>query len=141
MASQDLRDAMFIPSDNRANFKQIIAKRSDQVKYAGGRMAKAGAGLTVTYEAGLVVGLAATGGDAGRYKPYASGNTDGSQVAVGILSEQVVTDEFDNGSECVIIRGKGITLFQAKLIGLDAGAITNLGGVSYAEHGVTLLDI
>lgn len=134
--SQEGRDAMFIGSDSRSNFKQIIAKRSDLARFDGGRMANAGAGLYVTYEPGLVVGYASTGADAGKYKPYASGNTDGSQVAVGILSEQVVTDDSANGSECAIL--KQAVLFKDLLIGLDAGAITSLSGHSSVEHGVNL---
>jgi len=137
--SQEGRDALFIPSDYRQNFKNVIAKRSDLAVYAGGRMKPAGAGLTVTYEAGLVLGLAATGGDAGFYKPYNSANTDGSQVAVAVLADQVVTDEFGNGSEAVFIKS-GI-LLKDLLIGLDAGAITNLGGKSSVEHGTNLLSI
>jgi hypothetical protein len=143
MASQEYRDALFIASDNRANFKQIIAKRSDLAKSAGGRLAYSAvaAGTFATTYAGTVLGYATTGADAGKYKPYAAGNTDGSQVAVAILAEDVLTDSSGNGSECSVLRGKGITLFQAALIGLDAGAITALGAVSYVEHGTTLLDI
>lgn len=139
MVTQELRDALFIGSDARANFKQIIAKRSDTCKFAGGRIKYATSGL-VTYNAGLVLGFAATGGDAGLYKAYNSGNTDGSQVAVGVLAEDAITDTLGNGSEISVIRGKGITLFKDLLIGLDSGAITNLGAVSYVEHGVNLLD-
>ena len=141
MVTQELRDSLFIPSDSRANFKQIIAKRSDQVKFSSGRMKVAGAGLTVQYYAGLVLGYASSGADSGKFKPYNDSNSDGSEVAVGVLSEDVLTDEFGNGSEAVIIRGKGITLFKDKLIGLDAAAIVDLGAISYVEHGVNLLDI
>lgn len=139
MVSQELRDSLFIPQDSRTNFKQIIAKRSDLVKFAGGRMKYATSG-TLLYNAGLVVGLATSGPDNGFYKPYAVGNTDGSQVAAGVLSEDVITDTLGNGSEAAIIRGKGITVFKDVLIGLDSNAITNLGAVAYVEHGVNLLD-
>jgi len=135
--SQEARDALFISADFRANFKQVIAKRSDLVKFDGGRTINAAPSTLLTLEAGTVMGYASTGADAGHYKPYASGNTDGSQVAVGVLSEKVVTDEFYNGSECVVIKG-GI-LFKDLLIGLDSGAITNLGAKSSVEHGVNLL--
>lgn len=137
MASQEYRDALFIPQDSRANFKQIIAKRSDLAKFDGGRMKPAGAGLTVTYYAGLVVGYASSGGDAGYYKPYASGNSDGSQVAVGVLAEDVVTDEFGNGSEASIL--KSAVVFQAKLIGYDATAKSTLPAKESVEHGVALV--
>ena len=137
MSSQELRDAMFIPQDQRANFKQVIAKRSDLVEYTSGRMKAAGAGLMAVYEAGTVVGLAATGGDAGFYKPYASTATDGSEVAIGVLTEQVVTDESGNGSLAPIgVKG---TFFKDLLIGLDATAITALKAKSLVENGVNLL--
>lgn len=134
---------MFIGTDSRANFKQVIAKRSDLAKFSGGRIAfsAVSAGTFVTTVAGTVLGYATSGADSGKYKPYASGNTDGSQVAVGILAEDVVTDSLGNGSEISVLRGKGMTLFQDMLIGLDSGAKTNLGAVSYVEHGVNLLDI
>lgn len=137
MASQEVRDAMFIPSDYRANFKQIIAKRSDLAQFKAGRMKPAGAGLTVTYIAGLVLGFATSGADAGLYKPYNSANTDGSQVAAGVLSEDVLTDEFGNGSEAAIIQGG--TLYKDLLIGYDATAKTNLGAKEYVEHGSNLV--
>jgi hypothetical protein len=139
MATQEYRDSLFIPSDYRTNFKAIIAKRSDLVRFDAGRMAPAAAGLTVTYLAGLVLGLAATGANAGFYVPYASGNTDGSQVAVGVLSEDVLTDSSGNGSECSII--KAGVLFKDYLIGLDAGAITALNGKASVEHGTNLIAI
>jgi len=137
MSSQEYRDALFIPSDSRSNFKQVIAKRSDLARFDGGRMVKAGAGLTVTYNAGLVVGYASSGADAGFFKPYASGNTDGSQVAVGVLSELVVSDDAGNGSECSII--KAGVVYQDLLIGYDATAKSTLVAKESVEHGVNLV--
>jgi len=137
MASQEVRDAMFIPSDYRANFKQVIAKRSDLAQFDGGRMKYAAAGLTALYYAGLVVGYASSGADAGFYKPYNSANVDGSQVAVGILSEDVLTDEFGNGSEAAVIK-KGV-LFKDVLIGYDATAKAALGAHESVEHGTNLV--
>jgi len=136
MATQELRDALFIGSDYRDNFKQVIAKRPDLVQFASGRMKPAASGTLVTYEAGLVLGYASTGADAGFLKAYASGNSDGSQVPVGVLAEQVLTDSSGNGSEAVII--KAGTLFKDLLIGLDSGAISALYGQSYIEHGTNL---
>lgn len=135
----EARDAQFIASDSRGNFKNVIAKRSDLKRCDGGRIKYAGAGLTVTYEAGLVLGYATSGGDAGFWKPYASGNTDGSQVAAGVLEESTTTDEFGNGSEISII--KAAVLLQDLLIGLDGGAITALQGKASVEHGTNLLTI
>jgi hypothetical protein len=133
MSSQELRDSLFIAQDQRSDFKQVIAKRSDLVQFSGARMKKAAAGTVVIYQAGT------SGADAGFYKVYNSANTDGSQVASGVLSEKVVTDEFGNGSEAAII--KVGTLFQDLLIGLDAAAITALGGKPFVEHGANIIHI
>lgn len=137
MVQQEYRDSLFIPQDNRENFKNIIAKRSDLVQFDGGRSAPSTFG-TYLY-AGLVLGFATSGGDAGFYKPYAVGNSDGSQVAVGVLAEDANVDASGNGSELSII--KEGTLFQGLLIGLDSGAITNLGGKPFVEHGNNLIRI
>lgn len=131
--SQEVRDAMFIGSDSRSNFKQVIAKRSDLARYDGGRMIPAGAGLTVVTEAGTVLGVVTS---SGLYKPYNNSNSDGSEVAVGVLSEQCETDEFGNGSEIAVL--KSATLFKDLLIGLDSAAIVDLGGHSSIEHGTNL---
>lgn len=137
--SQEASDALFIASDFRANFKNVIAKRTDLTKFSGGRMKYAGAGLTVTYNAGLVVGYATSGGDAGFYKPYASGNSDGSQIPVGVLSIGLIVDEFGNGSEAQIVtQGE---LFKDKLIGYDANAKSVLAAKEYVEHGTNLVII
>lgn len=138
MQSQELRDSLFIASDNRENFKQIIAKRPDLTQFDGGRMKPAGAGLTVTYNAGLVLGYANSGADSGYYKPYNNSNSDGSEVAVGVLAEEVLVDEFDNGGECSIIKG-GAVLFEDLLIGLDSAAKVDLKSNSSVEHGVNLI--
>lgn len=136
--SQELRDALFIPTDNRANFKQVIAKRSDLVTFAAGRMKPAASGI-VSYEAGLVLGYASSGADAGFYKPYASGNTDGSQVAVGVLAQGVSTDASGNGSEAAII--KAGCLFADLLIGLDGTALVGLKASQFVEHGTNLINV
>lgn len=137
--SQEYRDSLFIGSDSRENFKNIIAKRSDLIVFAGGRIKFAAAGLIASYNAGLVLGYASSGADMGKYKPYSASNSDGSQVAVGVLSESAQSDEFGNGSEISVIKN-GI-LFQDTLIGLDAAAITSLNASSYVEHGTNLISI
>lgn len=141
MVQPELRDALFIPTDNRENFKQIIAKRSDLVRYNGGRLAPSM--VPGYYNAGLVLGYATSGADAGFWKAYASTNSDGSQVAKGVLSEDAnvttpLSGTIGDGSEIAIIIG-GADLFQDLLIGLDAGAIINLGAKALVEHGVNHL--
>jgi len=134
MNQAEVRDALFIPSDSRANFKNVIAKRSDLARFDGGRLAPSL--YNTNQEAGLVLGYASTGADANCFKAYASGNTDGSQVAVGVLAESQSVDAAGNGSEIVVL--KSAVVFKDLLIGLDAGAITNLNGKSSVEHGVNL---
>jgi hypothetical protein len=136
MADQEYRDALFIGSDQRSNFKDVVAKRPDLLRRDGGRLGASQNGVTL--QAGQVLGYAATGGDANHYKPYNSANTDGSQVAVGVLEQETSVDAAGNGSEISIIRHG--CLFQAMLIGLDAGAITNLKATSFVEHGTQLLE-
>ena len=144
MVQPEYRDSLFIPTDNRENFKQIIAKRSDLVQFSGGRLAPSMA--PGYYYAGLVLGYASSGGDSGFYKAYNSANSDGSQVAVGVLSEDAnITSPVSgsgpgDGSEVSVIRGTA-NLFQNLLIGLDSNAISNLGAKSYVEHGSTILYI
>lgn len=141
MSQSEYRDSLFIPSDNRENFKVIIAKRSDLVQFDGGRL---GPSLAGTYQrAGLVLGYAATGGDAGYYKAYNSANTDGSQVAVGVLAEDANVSAAasgpGDGSEISIIK-EGV-LFKDLLIGLDSTAISNMNAKSSVEHGTNLIRI
>jgi hypothetical protein len=137
MASQESRDALFIPSDYRQNFKEVIAKRSDLVQVDGGRMKATGA--DVTYYPGQVLGLATSGPDAGLWKAYPNANTDGSQVAAGVLKEELTMDAAGVGSLAVIIK-EGV-LFKDLLIGLDAGAITSLNGAVTVESGVNLIRV
>ena len=136
----ELRDSLFIASDNRSNFKQVLAKRSDLVGIMGGG-ARLAPSLNGTYQyAGLVLGLAATGADAGFLKAYNSANTDGSQKAVGVLAEDVCVDAQGNGST-VAVYNHTAYLFQDLLIGLDAGAIANLNASTQVENGQKILYI
>ncbi len=149
MVQPEYRDALYYPQDNRENFKTIIAKRSDLVQFMEGRLAPS---LIGTYQyAGLVLGYATSGGDSGYYKAYNSANSDGSQVAVGILSEDAnllqalpsttpASGPAGYGSKISIIRATA-NLFQSLLIGLDSNAISNLGAKSYTELGNQILYI
>lgn len=137
MSQAEFRDALFIPEDSRANFKNVIAKRSDLVQFDGGRLAPSLYGTT--QYAGLVLGKASSGGDAGFYKAYNNGNSDGSEVAVGVLAETQTIESAGDGSEIVIIK-EGI-LFEDLLIGLDSAGKTDMGAKSSVEHGVNLIRI
>lgn len=130
------KDAEFIPADFNAVFKEVVAKRPDLLKRGSGRMALPGSGSTTHY-AGEVLGYATSGGDAGKWKPYASGNSDGSQVAKAILLSTIIVDSTNNNSE--IEFSYGGQFLQDLLIGLDSGAITNLKAISIVENGVNIL--
>lgn len=93
-----------------------------------------GLAASTTYAAGTVLGeVTAT---PGRYRAYASGNVDGSQVARVILQYACVTDASNNitwvgewGQTTKAIPAYYAGVFStADLTGLDAGAVTNLGG-------------
>lgn len=133
--SQELRDAGFIAQDNRANFKNVIAKRSDLARFDSGRMVAPASGI-VKYNAGQVLGKVTA---SGKYKAYDATASDGSEVAVGILAEEVMVDSTGFGSKCLII--KSGVLFKDMLIGLDAAAITALKGSVSQEDGVNLIAI
>lgn len=136
----ELRDSLFIASDDRSNFKQIIAKRSDLVQFLGGG-ARLAPSLYGTYQyAGLTVGKATSGADSGFYKAYNSGNSDGSQVPAGFLAEDAGVDANGNGSNIAIIFHTA-HLFKDLLIGLDSNAITLLGASSYTDNGQNILYI
>jgi hypothetical protein len=97
------------------------------------------------YLAGTVLGRASSGADSGLYKAYASGNTDGSQVAAAILFEDVratdVTNPQGTGTGTSVARGIfGGEVFQDKLIGFDANAKSNLNGTTIVDaSGVNVL--
>lgn len=110
-----------------------------------------GAAVTMTHTDSLTGGTtpavsitqttAGAAGTPGVYKAYASGNTDGSQVAKGILAYDVATDASGNitlggqatGGEwgqtepSVPMYTMG-TFYTSDLIGLDSNAVTNMGG-------------
>lgn len=81
----------------------------------------------------------------GIYKRYNSGNSDGSQTAACVMFEDVLQDDFN--AQAPALTGFALTrgifagyVFQAKLTGLDAGAITNLGGRTIIDaSGVSIL--
>lgn len=129
------KDALFNGSTFRADFKNVIAKRSDLVQFASGRLVAPGSGDAVL-QAGQVLGqVTATK----RWKAYDNAASDGSEVAKGVLASRADYDSDDNGSSIVIIM-KG-SLLQDLLVGLDSPAIVDLKGTSYSESGVNIIDI
>jgi len=130
--SQDGRDALFIASDYRANFKNVIAKRSDLAQFDGGRLDASQYGQTL--QAGTVMGIITA---SGLYKPYLSSASDGSQIPVGVLADYADPSAAGDGSEIVVIKS-GI-LLKDLLVGYDANAKSVLGAKESVEHGVNLV--
>lgn len=78
------------------------------------------------YAAGLVLGkVTATG----YYQAYDDGNSPaGVGVAQAVLMEEVAAEDFPGATGTAVARGIfGGEVFKAKLTGLDANAITDLG--------------
>lgn len=135
------KDGSFNANVFRANFKNVIAKRSDLVELSGQRMVApapggGGALVEVTNYAGTVVGQVTA---SKLLVPYNAANVDGSQVPIGVLRDDVTMDSDNDGSSCVVITGG--TLFQDLLIGLDNNAIGLLGGRKLSEGGQNLIKI
>lgn len=96
---------------------------------------------STTYAAGTVLGEVTT--TPGLYKPYASGNVDGSQNPTGILRRPAITDASSNitNSEWGIPSLAASMFTQGAfrtqdLTGFDANAATKLGG-HFIEGTVT----
>lgn len=129
--SQGNRDASFVGTDFSANFKQVIAKRSDLVRRSGQRMTAPGS--DTLYRAGQVLGkVTATG----RYAPYNDSNSDGTEVARSVLEMDTMVKANDSSSEIVMIVGGD--LLKDLLVGLDAAGIVDLGGVNSVEKGINI---
>ncbi|UZZ64510.1 head decoration [Curvibacter phage PCA1] len=62
----------------------------------------------------------------GKYKPYASGNSDGSQTAAGVLYSQL---NAQTGDAKAVLHVRNCEVSSANLTGLDANARTNLAAL------------
>lgn len=84
-------------------------------------------GAAEVLASGTVVGrVTATG----KYKAYAGANVDGSEVAVGVLRFHIERPDGAAGDTLGEIIFGQADLKLDQLVGLDAGAITDLGGKS-----------
>lgn len=62
----------------------------------------------------------------GKYKPYASGNSDGSQTAVGVLYTELKPF---TGDAKAVLHVRNCEVSGANLTGVDANARTNLAAL------------
>lgn len=115
----------------RKDYPVIIAKNRHLASLAPVRLVSTGS----DYQAGTVLAKNST---SGLFQAYANGGASGTGTAVCVLME-TITDDPVNGS----MVGRGIfagELYKDNLVGLDSGAITNLGAKSYqASDGVNIL--
>jgi len=82
---------------------------------------------------GTVMGRITSGG---KYIAYLTGASDGSEVAVGVLLDEVDTAGGDVACRLAV----GGTFYSAKVVGMDAGAIADLNSkvVTNAQGEVLL---
>ena len=93
--------------------------------------AKSGEGVL---EKGTLLGLETA---TGKYVPYTDGEADGSEVAVGILADEVDTSVTDQ-LVAMYIRGAFVL---SKLTGYDAAALADLNGRRIGPVGGAATDI
>lgn len=109
--------------------KEIRATGREEYFYSIPVAVVSGAGVV---EVGTVMGKITA---SGKYKPYASGNSDGSQTPVGILTERVDATSADVNGIGLFVMGFFV---EAQLTGLDSGAKTALGTKSYSDGTIRL---
>lgn len=100
--------------------KEIFAHFTGAEIIEGGTFVFTGA---AELPAGTVVGRVTA---SGKYKAYANGNADGSEVAVGVLRSMIKVDAAGDALGEIVF-GQCV-LKNNQLVGLDAAAITDLGG-------------
>lgn len=102
--------------------KEIFRHKTGAELIEGGTFIFTAAG---SLESGTVVGRVTA---SGKYKAYADGNVDGSEVAVGVLRHHIEVDAAGDTLGEIIFGQADLKLDQ--LVGLDAAAITDLDGKS-----------
>lgn len=111
------------------NPKEVRATGDESYFYAIPVTIASGAGVL---DVGTVLGKISVGG---KYKAYANGNSDGSEVAVGILTERVDATSAD-------VTGIGMWVMgffkEEELTGLDSAGKTDLASRSYSDGTIRL---
>lgn len=109
--------------------KEIRATGREEYFYAIPVTVVSGSGVV---DVGTVMGKVTA---SGKYKPYASGNSDGSQTPVGFLTEKVDATSADVTGIGMFVMGFFV---EANLTGLDSGGKTALGTKSYSDGTIRL---
>jgi len=112
--------------------KEIRATGREEYFYSIPVSVVQGSGVAGIVDVGTVMGKVTA---SGKYKPYASGNSDGSQTPVGILTEMVDTNAADVNGIGLYVMGFFV---EANLTGLDSGAKTALGTRSFSDGTIRL---
>lgn len=130
-----LLDAAFSGQIFRKDHKPILAQNRHLASILPVRLAY-NAGND--YIAGTVLARNTT---SGYYQPYASGGASGTGTAACVLFEDHGANEFASSGDTTAARGVfGGEVFKDNLIGLDAGAITNLGAKTIIDAtGINVL--
>lgn len=127
-------DSNFKKEVFRKDYPAIIAQDRQLAVMLGARLAYNATG----YLAGTVV---ARNTVSGLYDKYDGGAASGLDVAAGVLFQDVAGEDFESatGSTTAVVVAAGV-VYKDKLIGLDAGAETDLGARTIVgADGVELL--
>lgn len=129
-----LLDASFSGQIFRKDHKPIIAQNRLLASILPVRLAYS----VNDYIAGTVLARNTTSGN---YQPYVSGGASGTGTAACVLFEGHGVNEFASSGDTTAARGVfGGEVFKDNLIGLDSGAITNLGAKTIIDAtGINVL--
>lgn len=117
----------------RKDHPVIIAKNRHLATIDSARIAYAALG----YVGGTVM---ARNSVSGFYQAYADNGASGIDTAAGILFEGITAEEFNGKTSSMAQLITGGQVFEAKLIGLDAAAKTDLQARSFIDAtGTTIL--
>ena len=103
-------------------FKQILASDTGHDSLSG--VLAQDVGATTDIAAGTILGIVTA---TGKFAEYNAGNSDGTEDAVGILKTPITKETRIAGDIDVAVYYRG-AFQEDKLVGLDAGALTDLKG-------------
>jgi hypothetical protein len=116
-------------SDLDAKFDGSIFRKDHRIILSGNRVLASILGIRVAYNSSdLLAGtVLARNTTSGLYQPYVLSGASGTGTAACVLFEDKLNSDFASSADNLVARGIfGGEVFQAKLIGLDSGAISDL---------------